>query len=87
VNGLRQLRFVADFLLTLPAYYTEQGLCNGRASVCLSHRSTAATAAGGFAAERRRLQQISIDSDSVMLRADDLVVKMIIMVLRLDTTE
>ena len=34
-----------------------EGPCNGRTSVCpsdgLSHRSTAATAAGGFAAERR----------------------------------
>jgi len=43
----------------------EQGLCNSwasvRPSVSLSH-PTAATAAGGFAAERRRLQQISIDS-------------------------
>jgi len=28
----------------------------------LSHQSTAAAAAGGFAAERGRLQQISIDS-------------------------
>ena len=34
----------------------------GRPSVRLSHRSTAATAAGGFAVERRRLQQILIDS-------------------------
>jgi len=34
----------------------------GRPSVRLSHRSTAATAAGGFSTERRRLQQISIDS-------------------------
>jgi len=31
-------------------------------SVCLSHRLTTATAAGGFAAERRRMKQISIDS-------------------------
>ena len=40
-------------LLTLPAWYAEQGLCNGRASVCLSHQSTAAVGlvAGGFAAE------------------------------------
>jgi len=38
---------------------TEQDLHNGQASVrpsvCLLHRSTAATAASGFAAERRRL--------------------------------
>ena len=34
----------------------------GRPSVCLSHRFTAAAAVGGFAAERQRLQQISIDS-------------------------
>ena len=44
----------------------EQRLCNGRvsvhSSVRLSHRSTAAMATGGFAAERRRLQQISIGS-------------------------
>jgi len=32
------------------------------AQVSLSHKLTAATAAGGFAAERRRLQQISINS-------------------------
>ena len=46
--------------------------------VCLSHRSTAATAAGGFAAERGRLQLISFDSwcaqqqnaGSVLLRAE-----------------
>jgi len=53
--------------------------------VCPSHESTAATATGGFAAERRRMQQISISScvrqaagagiyqqiaGSVMLRAD-----------------
>jgi len=31
-------------------------------SVYLSHRLTTATAAGGFAAERRRMKQISIDS-------------------------
>jgi len=34
----------------------------GRPSVCLLHPSTAAAAAGGFAAERRRLQWILIDS-------------------------
>ena len=33
-----------------------------RPCVCLSRRSTAATAAGGFAAERQNLQQVSIDS-------------------------
>jgi len=32
------------------------------ATVCLSHRSTTATTAGGFAAGRWRLQQLSIDS-------------------------
>ena len=40
-------------------------VCNGRTSirmsVCLSHRSIAASAAGGFAAERRCLQQMSIE--------------------------
>jgi len=47
-----------------------QGLCNGPvsvrpsvcSSVCLSHRSTAAAAAGGFAGERAVPQEISIDS-------------------------
>ena len=39
-------------LLALPAWYAEQGLCNDRVSVCLVHRSTAAAACGGFAAER-----------------------------------
>ena len=34
-------------LLTLPAQYAEQGLCNDRVSVCLSRRSTA-TAYGWF---------------------------------------
>jgi len=38
-------------LFTLPAYYAEPSVCNGRASVCppfsLSRRSTAAMAAGG----------------------------------------
>ena len=49
---------------------------SGRASVCLSHRSTAATVADGFAAERWCLQQLSFDSCSVadavsiLLRAD-----------------
>ena len=41
-----------------PAEYAEQGLGNGRASfrpaIRLFHRLSAATAAGGFAAERRR---------------------------------
>jgi len=32
--------------------YAEQGLRNGRASVCLSRRLTATAAAGEFAAER-----------------------------------
>jgi len=48
------------------ALYVEQGLCNGRASVCLSvclsHREMAATTAGGFAAERpvgRRYRSIA----------------------------
>ena len=54
-------------LLTLPAQYAEQGLCNGRAyvrlSVCPSRRSTAAMAAvGGFAAERPCGQEILIDN-------------------------
>jgi len=44
--------------MTPPAQCPEQGRRNGpasvRRSVCLSHRSIAATAAGGFAAERRR---------------------------------
>ena len=49
---------------------------SGRASVRLSHRSTAATVADGFAAERWCLQQLSFDSCSVadavsiLLRAD-----------------
>ena len=63
-------------------YYAEQGLCNGRVSICLSHRSTAS--ASGFAAELpagaayqlwtidiccRRLHSAG-NVDSVMLRAD-----------------
>jgi len=42
-----------DKLMMLAAQYAEQGLCNGpfHLSVCLSRRSTAAMAAGGFAAE------------------------------------
>jgi len=48
----------------------------GCLSVGLSHRSAAEAAAGGFAAERGHLQQISIDiktswyACSAMLRAD-----------------
>jgi len=42
--------------------YVTVGCLSARPSVCLSHRSTAAATAGGFAAERRRLQQILIDS-------------------------
>ena len=41
--------------------YTHRRLCNGRVSVCLSRRSTAAAARGRFAAERGRGQQMSID--------------------------
>jgi len=40
-----------------------------RPSVRLSHRSTAAMADGGFAAERRRLQRISLDSCGAALHA------------------
>jgi len=50
-------------ILTLPAQYAGQGLCNGRASVRLSQRSTAPAVAGGFAAERpvgRRYQSIAL---------------------------
>jgi len=36
-----------------------------RPSVSLSHRSTAAAAAGGFAAQRRRLPQIGLSNRSV----------------------
>ena len=43
-------------LLTLPVEYAKLGLCEGwvsvRPTVCLSRRSTAAAAAGEFAAER-----------------------------------
>jgi len=44
------------FTDTARIQYAQQGLCNGRnsgvrPSVCLSHRSAAAAAAGGFAAE------------------------------------
>ena len=49
-------------LLTRPTSYADQALRNGPASVRLSRRPTAATAACRFAAERRRLQQMSIDS-------------------------
>ena len=40
----------------------ENGQVSIHPSVCLSHRSTAAAAAGGFAAEVGRRQQIPIDS-------------------------
>ena len=57
---------LAEGRLTLPVrYVTVRRLCVRPPvcpPVCLSLRSTVATAAGGFAAERRRLQQISIDS-------------------------
>jgi len=53
----------------LPTQYAQQGQCKGwasvRASVCPSHRSTAAvatSATSGFAAELQRLQQILINS-------------------------
>ena len=53
-------------LLTLSTQHAEQGLCNGRASirpsVCLSHRSIAAAAAGRLAARAPCGQEISIDS-------------------------
>ena len=54
-----------------PAEYAEQGLGNGRASfrpaVRLFHRLSAATAAGGFAAERRRS---AANAGSVVFTAD-----------------
>jgi len=63
-NKISGLRSIFSTLLTLSAQYAQQGLCNGPVSVCpsvcLSRRSTAAAACGGFAAERRRLQQISV---------------------------
>ena len=46
-------------LLMTTAQYARQGLYNGRASVCLSRRSTAATAAGQFASALRRGHKIS----------------------------
>jgi len=50
-------------LLTLPAEYAQQGLCNCRVSVhptvCLSHRSTAAT---GLLLSARCGQEISTDT-------------------------
>ena len=46
---------------TLPALHALQDLRNGRVSVCLSRRSTAAATCGWFAAELGRGQQISID--------------------------
>jgi len=42
----------------LPAEYVEQSLCNGLVSVRLSV-SSIDSSSGGFAAERRRLQQIA----------------------------
>jgi len=45
--------FHSDGLLTLPAQYVEQGLCNGRAPVRPSDRSTAAPVAGERSAGRR----------------------------------
>ena len=44
------------------APYAEQGLCIGRMSVCLSRRSTAAAACGGFLLSALRGPEISIDS-------------------------
>jgi len=53
-------------LFTLPAYYAEQGLCDGRASVCpsvcLSHRSTAGTARRAGLLISALRQEISIGS-------------------------
>jgi len=56
--------FHSDGLLTLPAQYVEQGLCNGRASVRPSVRSIDSSngAGGGFTAERsagRRYRSIA----------------------------
>jgi len=53
--------------LTLSAWCAVQGVCNGRASVRLSHRSTAAAACGEFAAEQagdidQQLQQMRLAS-------------------------
>ena len=36
------------YILTLSAWYSEHGLCNGTVSVCLSRRSTAATSPAGL---------------------------------------
>jgi len=72
-------------LLMLPAQYAERGLCNDRASVCLSHRSTLASAAGGLllsalwagyrsiaagAVLQCRHRRSAANAGSVMLRAD-----------------
>jgi len=86
-----RLKNRTEDLLTLPHTDADEGVCDGRVSVSpsvrpsvrLSHRSTtAAAAAGGFAAERGRLQQIPIyscyacsprsaaNAGSVMLRAE-----------------
>jgi len=66
-------------LLLIISVHQVQGLRNGRSSfrpsARLSRRSTAATVAGGFAAERRRLQQISIDSWGAVLQAPALISK------------
>jgi len=35
-HNLPVLSFIRPTVLTLPAWYAEQGLCNGRASVCPS---------------------------------------------------
>jgi len=83
INFTTKTSLVTVFL-TLLAQYEEQRLCNvERLSVRLSHRSTAATAAGGFAAERlagRRFQlrapcgmrspRSAANAGSVTLRAD-----------------
>ena len=59
-NGAGSMELQFGFV-SLPTDHllTEQDLHNGQASVrpsvCLLHRSTAATAASGFAAKRRRL--------------------------------
>jgi len=54
LNRREMLQYLTS-LLALHAQYADHDLCNGRASVCLSvclsRRSTAAAACGGFAAE------------------------------------
>ena len=70
---------VFPLLLLIISVHQVQGLRNGRSSfrpsARLSRRSTAATVAVGFAAERRRLQQISIDSWGAVLQAPALISK------------